>query len=98
MAAARRHRLARMPVGEGARARHVIGTVGSQGEGPNLAPRQRLRSTSILYNDEDFGRAASSKISRNELCDVVYDWRRQDHISRFAVPCLKPARHVREFR
>jgi len=63
----RGHRVARMPVGQGARrARHR--TVGTRAKA-DLALANGCDHV-ILYNDEDFV-ARVKQISRNELCDVV---------------------------
>jgi len=51
-------------------ARHVIGTVGSKAKA-DLALANGCDHV-ILYNEEDFA-ARVKQISRNELCDVVYD-------------------------
>ncbi len=64
-----RHRAARLPVGKALGA-HVIGTVGSKAKA-DLALSNGCDHV-ILYNEEDFV-ARVKQISRNELCDVVYD-------------------------
>src|ERR1700709_1405241 len=74
--------------GQGARGRgaHVIGTVGSKAKA-DLALANGCDHV-ILYNDEDFV-ARVKQISRNELCDVVYDG-----VGKTTFPgslsCLKP--------
>src|ERR1700737_1953929 len=65
---------------------HVIGTVGSKAKA-DLALANGCDHV-ILYNDEDFA-ARVKQISRNELCDVVYDG-----VGKTTFPgslsCLKP--------
>ena len=65
---------------------HVIGTVGSKAKA-DLALANGCDHV-ILYNDEDFV-ARVKQISRNELCDVVYDG-----VGKSTFPgslsCLKP--------
>ena len=73
---------------------HVIGTVGSKAKA-DLALANGCDHV-ILYNEEDFV-ARVKQISRNELCDVVYDG-----VGKTTFPgslsCLQAARPVREFR
>ena len=65
---------------------HVIGTVGSKAKA-DLALANGCDHV-ILYNEEDFA-ARVKQISRNELCDVVYDG-----VGKTTFPgslsCLKP--------
>jgi len=65
---------------------HVIGTVGSKAKA-DLALANGCDHV-ILYNEEDFV-ARVKQISRNELCDVVYDG-----VGKSTFPgslsCLKP--------
>ena len=65
---------------------HVIGTVGSKAKA-DVALANGCEHV-ILYNDEDFV-ARVKQISRNELCDVVYDG-----VGKTTFPgslsCLKP--------
>ena len=65
-----RHRAARLPVGEGARRAMSSARVGSKAKA-DLALANGCDHV-ILYNEEDFV-ARVKQISRNELCDVVYD-------------------------
>src|ERR1700737_4331935 len=89
----RRHRLARMPVGEGARRpRHRHRRL--QGEGRPRA-RQRLRPWHTLQRRGVRGARQANQPQR--ALRRRLRWRRQDHISGFAI-LPQAARHVREFR
>ena len=73
---------------------HVIGTVGSKAKA-DLALANGCDHV-ILYNEEDFV-ARVKQISRNELCDVVYDGVGKTTFPGLAV-LPEAARHVRELR
>jgi len=93
-AAAGRHRLAGLPVGQGDGGRMSSAPVGSKAKA-DLALANGCDHV-ILYNDEDFA-ARVKQISRNELCDVVYDGVGKTTFSGLAV-LPQAARNVRKLR